>query len=150
MTPRRKDTTMTEEKICQHIQINMEKWLFVGHVADRHINAPEDELLGRLGKYDEDGRFITRASSFVDETGGDDIVQGLISSLQECSDTIITWLCSGDKPTLKIYFDVFPDGVSGIGCAIGDDTVSAVDGYMVLLCKDEQFPFYLLNAYPVR
>lgn len=149
MAPKRNTKQMTEEKICQHIQVNMEQWLFVGHVANRHINAPEDELLARLGKYDEDGRFINRASSFVDETGGDDIIQGLISSLQGCTDRIIRWLCCGNKPTLKLYFDGFPDGVSGISCAIGDDTVSAVDGYMVILCKNEQFPFYLLNAYPV-
>lgn len=150
MTPGRTEKKMTAEKICQHIEKNMEQWLFVGHVANRHINAPVDELLARLGKYDEDGRFITRASSFVDETGGDDIIQGLISSLQGCTDRIIRWLCCGENSTLKLYFDGFPDGVSGISCTIGDDTVSTANKYIVILCKNEQFPFYLLNTYPVR
>ncbi len=77
MAPR--ETDMTRQKICQHIEKNMEQWLFVGHVADRHINAPTDELFARLGKYDEGGKFITRASTFVDDTDGDDIVHGLIS-----------------------------------------------------------------------
>ncbi len=151
MTPKKTKTeNITEKRICQHIQANMEQWLFVGHVATRHINAPADELLARLGKYDEDGRFITCASSFVDETGGDDIVQGLISSLQGRTSRIMDWLCCGKKATLKLHFSAFPEGVSGISCTIGDDAVSAVEGYTVILCKNEQYPFYLLNAYPVH
>lgn len=150
MAPRKTEEKMTEEKICQHIQTNMEQWLFVGHVAHRHINAPAGELLARLGKYNDDGKFITCASSFVDRTGGDDIVQGLISSLQGRAGRIMDWLCCGGRATLKLHFGTFPDGVGGISCAIGDNTVSAAGGYIVILCKNEQFPFYLLNTYPVR
>lgn len=149
MTPRNIGK-ITEKRICQHIDENIDTWLFVGHIESRHINATEEELLARVGKYDEDGRFITRASSFVDESGGDDVVDGLTAAIKNRVKRICEWICCGESPTLKLYFDKFPDGVSGISCAIGDDAVSAVDGYMVILCKNEQFPFYLLNAYPVR
>lgn len=143
-------TTMniTEKKICQHIEENIEKWLFVGHVDTRHINAAEDELLARLGRYDDDGKFITRASSFVDMAGGDDIVDGLTAAIKSRAGRIHDWLCCGTDPILKLHFRKFPDGVSGIICAIGDDAVSEAEGYTVVLCKAEQYPFYLLNTYP--
>lgn len=141
-------TNITEKKIQKHIEDNMEKWLFVGHVEDRHINAAEDELLVRLGRYDEDGKFITRASTFVDAEDGDDIINGLKAALKSRTGRIYDWLCCGSNPTLKLHFRKFPKGVSGITCAIGQDKASKADGFIVILCKNEQYPFYLLNAYP--
>lgn len=148
MTPR-KTENITEKKICQHIEDNINTWLFVGHIESRHINATENELLARIGKYDDDGKFITRASSFVDESGGDDVVDGLVAAIKSRVGKIREWLCCGSDPVLKLYFSEFPDGVSGITCTIGQDKTSATNGYIVILCKNEQYPFYLLNTYPV-
>ncbi|ANU44811.1 hypothetical protein ADH76_02150 [Enterocloster clostridioformis] len=63
---------------------------------------------------------------------------------------ILEWLCYGSDPVPKLHFIQFPEGASGITHAISDDTVSTANGYLVILCKNEQFPFYLPNAYPVR
>lgn len=148
MTPRKAD--ITKQKICQHIEDNMDTWLFIGHIDSYHINATEDELLARLGKYDEDGKFITCSSSFVDESYGDDVVYGLTAAIKSRVNRIQEWLCCGKDPVLKLHFREFPEGVSGITCAIGDDTVSEANGYTVILCKSEQYPFYLLNTYPIH
>ncbi len=140
---------MTEKEVRTHIKKNMDKWLFVGHVADLHINATEEELQARLGKYSDEGRLISRASSFLDMAGGDDIVNGLVAALQAYSAEILQWIhCSKDE-VLTLYFDGFPEGVSGITCSISNQNISQSDGYIVLLCKNEQYPFYLLNTYPV-
>lgn len=42
---------------------------------------------------------------------------------------ILGWLCCGSDPAPKLHFTQFPEGVSGITHAVGDDTVSAVSGY---------------------
>ena len=99
MTPRNIGK-ITEKRICQHIDENIDTWLFVGHIESRHINATEEELLARVGKYDEDGRFITRASSFVDESGGDDVVDGLTAAIKNRVKRICEWICCG-----RVYGD---------------------------------------------
>ena len=56
---------------------------------------------------------------------------------------ILGWLCCGSDPAPKLHFTQFPEGVSGITCAVGNDTdtVSAANGYLVIPYKNEQFPF---------
>lgn len=140
---------ITENIIREHISRNIEKWLFTGHIADYHINAEGTELLARLGKY-SDGRLISRASSFLDMSGGDDIIDGLAADLQGCAAVILRWLCSDTNHLLTLRFTQFPKGVSGITCSISDQSITEANEYVALLCKNEQYPFYLLNAYPVK
>ena len=39
---------ITEKEIRIHIGKNIDRWLFAGHVADRHINATAKELQAML------------------------------------------------------------------------------------------------------
>jgi len=144
----KKNMKITQKRIMEHIDENMDKWLFVGHVADRHINASKDEVQARLGKY-SDGRLITRSSTFLDMTGGDDIVDGLTEDLKSRSEDILCWLNRKDKdePLILEFFDL-PKNVSGITCSISNPDITDASGYIILLCKNEQYPFYLLNTYP--
>ncbi|MGN0485539.1 MAG: RNase A-like domain-containing protein [Lachnospiraceae bacterium] len=140
--------TLSEQFICEYIKKNIEKWLFTGHVAEFHLNASGEELLNRIGKY-HDGKLINRASSFLDTTDGDDIIEGLCYDIQSRSKKILNWLEHSDNDLIALYFDKLPANVSGIVCSIYRNGIYNADGYYVLLCKNEQYPFYLLNAYPV-
>ena len=82
-------TKITEQTIKEHITENIIKWLFAGHIVSRHINATKEELQARLGKYSDDGKLITRASSFLDMTDGNDIVDSLCADLQSWTDEIL-------------------------------------------------------------
>lgn len=139
---------LTIKDIVSHIEANIDKWLFVGHVANCHINATTEELQARLGKY-ENGRLVTRSSTFIDESCGDDIIDGLTAALENRAPEILDWLYHGKRDIASMYFGEFPNGVSGISCSIYNETPVQANGYIVLLCKNEQYPFYLLNAYPV-
>ncbi len=139
---------ITEKEIRIHIGKNIERWLFAGHVADRHINATAKELQARLGKYSNESKLISRASSFLDMTGGDDIVNGLAADLQNQSGEILKWVLYGKKEIAILRFKGFPAGVRGITCSISEHDFFEADGYIAILCKNEQEPFYLLNAYP--
>lgn len=139
---------ITEKEIKKHIEENMEKWIFVGHVADCHINATDEELQARLEKF-ENGSSITRSSSFIDDTCGDDVVDGLMEALKSRSAKILRWLNESSKPLLSLHFSSFPENVTGVTCAISDTKVVEAKGYSIILSKTEQLPFYMLNAYPV-
>lgn len=134
-----KNIKMTEKKIMEHIDRNMDRWLFVGHVADRHINATGKELQARLGKYSDEGRFITRASTFLDIAGGDNIVDGLTEDLKSRSEDILCWLNrkDEDEPLILEFFEL-PENVSGITCSISNPDITDASGYIILLCKNEQ------------
>lgn len=140
---------MTVEDIEMHIDENIEKWLFVGHIAERHFNVKEEELQARLGKYSEEGKLITYASSFLDMSDGDDIVEGLTADLKSCAGDILDWLRNGKNGIVPIRFSSFPKGVSGITCSVSHEGARVSHGYLAVLCKTEQYPFYLLNAYPI-
>ncbi len=139
---------LTIKDIIAHIETNMDKWLFVGHVASCHINATTEELQARLGKY-ENGKLVTRSSTFIDESYGDDIIDGLTAALENRAAEILDWIYHGKRAVASMYFDKFPDGVSGVSCSISNENPVQANGYIILLCKNEQYPFYLLNAYPV-
>ena len=142
-------TTLSEADVRKHVKVNIEKWLFSGgHIADFHLNASPEELKARLGKYHE-GTLINRSSSFLDMTGGDDIVTGLSDGIQSRAKKIKNWVEHSENGILALYFDHLPENVSGIVCSIYREGIYAADGYYAILYKDEQYPFYLLNAYPV-
>lgn len=148
MTKSNTKTSITKKEIKAHIQEKIENWLFTGHVSQYHLNATAEELQARLGKYDEDGKLITCSSSFLD-TWGDDIVAGIGADLQSRSARILDWLVNSNASIAKLYFCTLPDGVSGVIYSIYKDGPQEANGYLVILCKNEQKPFYLLNAYPV-
>lgn len=141
--------TISTKKICDHIDSNIERWIFSGdHISGNHMNVPADELLKRIGRY-ENGRMINRSSTFVDQNGGDDIIKGIVKDVKSRAGVIARWLAYSDNDLLGLYFDRLPDGVTGYTCNIYEKEIKTTGKYYVLLCKNEQLPFYMLNAYPI-
>lgn len=150
---------MTEEKILDTIEKNMDYWLFDDqHVDVNHINATLSEVQARIGKYDHSGKMRFVASTFLDNANGDDIVAGLTEDLKACSGRIKTWLSSPEKD-LELYFSTLPAGVRGMICVRSQYRMPsssapirtfAADRYKIVLRRGIDEPFYLKNAYPIQ
>ena len=151
-----------ETEIREFISKSMDKWLFDrdSHIEQRHMNATEEELISRIGKYSDNGKLLFRASTFVDDGSGDAIVSGLIGDLSSYAPKIVAWLKSGDRDDLNIIISEMPLGVTGLMASYDGNWMPRagisdhihtypVSSYKIVLCRDAFHPFYLLNAYPI-
>ena len=147
-----KNNKMNVDDIIVHIQRNMEDWLFdKSHISCNHINATDVELKDRIGRMNANGVTVTRSGSFLDANDGDDIVAGLKKDLIGLAEEIEFWLNRTKSRYVQFYFDELPYGVDAIYCSTYSGwKIRKTHQYYMVLCRNEDYSFYLKNVYPIK
>lgn len=143
---------LNEQDVKEYINRNIEDWVFDEHILKYHLNLTDDELQARIWKYNDSGKLVIQASTFIDDTNGDDIVQGIAQGLMSKTARILRWLSDpADDSPLTLLFPKMPQGVRGRMCTALQRDAEEVSGYLVVLLKGVyEYSFYLHNAYPIE